>query len=90
MHELVALADDTARENVEFIPYQALGEELVMVRCASCKGLRAISARRLANHSGRCPECRSGNVVPRWTFCTFWTERFTMEEIRDMAQAIWG
>jgi len=29
-------------------------------------------------------------VIPRWTFCTFWVERFTEEEIEQMAKALFG
>ena len=63
--------------------------ELVLVRCPSCRGLRAMSV-RWADASVMCRECSRGEVVHRWTFCSFWVERFTMEEIDEMASAIWG
>ena len=79
-----------AAENVESPPRQTLTEELVMVRCPDCQGLRGISIRHARPEPSPCMDCRRGKVVPRWTFCTYWTDRFTMEEIMDMAKAIWG
>jgi hypothetical protein len=63
--------------------------EIVLVRCPSCEGLRGI-AKRNASTKALCGECRKGNVVPRWTFCGFWVELFSDEEINEMAEAIWG
>ena len=37
-----------------------------------------------------CIDCRKGRVVHREDFYDFWTERFTLEEIRDLGRAIWG
>jgi len=64
-------------------------KEIALVRCPSCQGLRALSNRNRKSEA-LCADCRKGNVVPRWTFCTFWVERFTEEEIEEMARAIWG
>ena len=86
MHELVALADDEAREDVEFLP-RAKIEEVILVRCPSCQGLRGVSRN---HHSDICRDCKKGKVIPRWTFCSFWVERFSMEEIDEMARAIWS
>lgn len=47
-------------------------------------------ARAERRQPGECVECRAGKVVPRWTFCGFWIELFSDEEIAEMAKAIWG
>jgi hypothetical protein len=62
---------------------------VVLVRCPSCGGLRGVTTRN-ADSVGRCRECRKGRVVPVSAIHEFWTERFTMEEIRAMGKAIWG
>ena len=36
-----------------------------------------------------CDDCGSGNVVYRTQFHNYWLARFTMEEINEMARAIW-
>ena len=36
-----------------------------------------------------CADCRAGNVVYRNQFHNYWLARFTMEEINEMARAIW-
>lgn len=63
----------------------------VMVRCWQCNGLRPVE-RRFATRYGNslCGDCRAGRVVPRTRFHNYWLERFTMEEIEEMARAIWG
>ena len=37
-----------------------------------------------------CTDCRKGKVVFRTKYHRYWTERFTMDEIHDLARAIWG
>lgn len=65
-------------------------EEIVMVRCPSCKGLRGMAGRHVERYGvGVCRECRRGNVVPRSHYHNYWTERFSMDEIREMAAALW-
>jgi hypothetical protein len=61
-----------------------------MVRCPSCGGLRGVCIRHRNRHSGRCKDCIKGTVVRREVFHHFWTERFSQDEISEMAQAIWG
>ena len=89
MHELAALTDELPSENVEFLQEPEALTEIVLVRCPSCQGLRGISSRNRKT-SALCHDCRKGRVVPRWTFCTFWVERFTEEEIEEMAKALFG
>ena len=60
-----------------------------MVRCPCCKGLRPISKRISIRAKRTCLDCRKGQVVYRKDFYEFWTQSFTMEEIEDMARAIW-
>lgn len=61
-----------------------------MIRCPRCQGLRGVLARAERRQPGECVDCRSGNIVPRWTFCGFWVELFSDDEIEEMAKAIWG
>jgi hypothetical protein len=68
----------------------AAAEEVVAVRCPSCGGLRGVSARHAARNGGNCWDCKKGRVVRREDFYAFWLERFSPDEIREMAQAIWG
>ena len=37
-----------------------------------------------------CGECRKGRVVPMSRYYNYWTSRLSMEEIREIAQGIWG
>ena len=60
-----------------------------MVRCPSCNGLRPVSKRAI-RAKRVCIDCRKGRVVYREDFYDFWTERFTLEEIKDLGRAIWG
>ena len=87
MHELAQVEVDPAGENLEF--FQEHKSALSLTRCPSCEGLRGISNRNRETQA-LCKDCRSGKVIPRWTFCSFWVERFTQEEIDEMANAIWG
>lgn len=64
-------------------------EELVLVRCKTCGGLRGVT-RRNAESAKTCKDCRRGKVVKKSQFHNYWTARFTMQEIEDMAKAIWG
>lgn len=61
-----------------------------MIRCPSCDGLRPLSKRANLRVKRTCLDCRKGNVVYREDFYAFWTETYTMEEIREMGRAIWG
>ena len=87
VHELASLETEPSGEDLEL--FQESKEALAIIRCPSCQGLRSIAQR---NHktNALCKDCRSGNVVPRWTFCSFWVERFTQKEIDEMARTIWG
>lgn len=63
-----------------------------MVRCPSCGGLRGV-LKRFATRYGYgklCGDCRKGNVVPRTQFHNYWLERFSRDEIEEMARGIWG
>lgn len=64
-------------------------ESVEVVRCPSCGGLRGIAARHLHRHSVVCSDCRRGHVVTVTHYHLFWLERFTREEIEEMATAIW-
>ena len=89
MHELVEVEVYPACENVEFFQGQKEVEGLALIRCPSCQGLRGISKRNRKTRA-LCGDCRSGNVVPRTSFCGYWLELFSEEEIEQMATAIWG
>lgn len=65
-------------------------QEVILVRCPCCQGLRSVSARHASRYQGPCRACARGDVVPRSSFCSFWSERFSADEISTMAQAIWG
>ena len=64
--------------------------EVILVRCPCCQGLRSVSQRHASRYSGPCRACARGDVIPRSSFCSFWSERFSDEEIETMARAIWG
>jgi len=61
-----------------------------MIRCPRCQGLRAVSKRISLRCKRVCIDCRRGQVVYRSDFYEFWTERFTLDEIREMSRDIWG
>jgi hypothetical protein len=63
--------------------------EIIVVRCLSCDGLRAVEERQ-ARRQTMCKQCAGGRVVPRSAFFDFWRSRFTDEELEQMARAIWS
>jgi hypothetical protein len=65
-------------------------DELILVRCPVCKGLRGVAQRHSTRNGKTCVDCRSGKVVKKSQFYNYWTVRFTMEEIEEMAKACWG
>jgi hypothetical protein len=88
MYELAEVENDSPRPNLVVVQKRKKVETLKLVRCPECKGLRGVTARREAI-AGRCFECQHGRVVTRDTFWAWWQERYTMEEIEKMAEAIW-
>ena len=68
---------------------QAEPEEVAVVRCPSCSGLRTISYRN-RDTAALCADCRAGEVVRRETYWDWWLERFSAAECAAMARAIWG
>ena len=64
-------------------------EELAVVSCPSCSGLRTISYRN-RDTDARCLDCRRGEIVRRETYWDWWLERFSAAECAAMARAIWG
>lgn len=85
MPELAEIQADGPEPYLELVPPT---KEVVLVRCPICDGLREISARR-ARLARPCRDCRSGRIVLRSEFYSFWLERFSDEEIAEMARAIW-
>jgi hypothetical protein len=55
-----------------------------------CKGLRSIHPRHVNRNGKVCKDCRSGRVITRTQFHRYWTSRFSLDEINEMAKAIWG
>jgi hypothetical protein len=55
-----------------------------------CKGLRSVAARHVTRNGKVCKDCRSGKVISRSQFHNYWTVRYSLEEIQEMARAIWG
>jgi hypothetical protein len=90
VYELVTLQTDLPGKNLVELQKQKKPDPLVLVRCPSCQGLRGVSVSNARQYGGRCKDCKRGKVVPRVTFCSFWAERFSTEEITQMAKAIWG
>lgn len=91
MHELATIENDPASTDVEFLQQQKALDEIVMVRCPSCGGLRGIHLRNTRRHySGKCFDCKRGRVIRREEFYDFWMQRFTAQEIQIMGKAIWG
>lgn len=89
MYELAAVeAVEACERPVEF-PLQSQGS-LTVIRCPTCQGLRGCLKGHERRQPRECIECREGRVVPRWTFCGFWIELFSADEIGEMARAIWG
>ena len=61
------------------------------IRCPSCGGLRSADTEYLVRFKRRlCRECSWGKVIPLTRFHNYWLERFTMDEIREMAKWIWN
>ena len=67
-----------------------VAEEVLVVRCPSCGGLRGVHLRHLNRNGDVCLDCKRGRVIRREQFYEFWLERFSAEDCAEMAQAIWG
>jgi len=66
-------------------------EPVVLLRCPSCDGLRSVSARTARRREGTvCAQCAKGRVVTRADLFDYWLQRFSLEEIRELAFGIWG
>jgi hypothetical protein len=64
---------------------------VTFIRCPVCKGLRGVQQRHAERSANvACQDCRRGNVVLRSRFHNYWLQRFTRDEIHEMAGAIWG
>jgi hypothetical protein len=63
-------------------------EEVAVVRCPSCQGLRSISFRN-RDSGALCKDCRRGEVVTVEDFHSYWLERFMLEEIWRIGKEIW-
>ena len=87
-YELVEVPADSAGADLERLQGKAL-EQLALVRCPQCGGLRSISHRN-RDSQARCKDCRQGKVVTRTRYHNYWLERFSLEEIVEMGKAIWG
>ena len=90
VHELAAVETGTPRPHLELVQGRGQPAEVEMLRCPSCGGLRAVSKRISLRCKRTCLDCRKGNVVYREDFYEFWTQTFSMDEIREMGRAIWG
>jgi hypothetical protein len=90
MHELAQVEADTTRPNLELVQEKRKVEDVVLVRCPSCGGLRGTLRRYVTRYGNSpCPDCRAGHVVHRTQFHNFWLERFSREECVEMGRAIW-
>src|SRR4029079_7564622 len=74
----------------------AVVEAAVRVRCGECGGAFELSARNARVHRKRgsapkCSRCRYGAKPPKVTQAMrdYWLERFTLDEIRELAAAMW-
>lgn len=74
----------------------AVAEAPRLVRCGACGGDFELSARRVRHVRAeslplRCRSCRTGRVTPEPTEAhrRWWLDRFTVDEIREMAAALW-
>ena len=90
VHELAAVETSTPRPHLELVQGRGQPAEVEMLRCPSCGGLRAVSKRISLRCKRTCLDCRKGKVIRREDFYSFWTERYTMDEIMEMGRAIWG
>jgi hypothetical protein len=90
VHELAALPASPSVTHLELVQDRGQPAEIEMVRCPSCNGLRPVSKRISLRVKRTCLDCRKGEVVYRADFYEFWTQSFTMDEIREMGRAIWG
>ena len=88
VHELAEIETDGSGPNLEFV--QGKTDEVVVVRCPTCKGLRGVSARHVLRNGKKCADCKRGKVIKKSQFHNYWTARFSMEELEEMANAIWG
>lgn len=92
MHELVAFPDDPEAEDFESFPpkLKRREEPFEVVRCSACLGLHTVSARH-ARRNTICRACSHGRT-PKYIeeYFDFWLERFSMDEIKLIAMAIWG
>ena len=74
------------------------GVELpVRFRCPDCGGWFELAARNARNHRNpgtrpRCRRCRLPGVQPKPTAALrrWWLQRFTLDELQELAAAIWG
>ena len=86
MHELATIEDGGSQPHLVLVQ----AEEVIVVRCPMCRGLRSVAQRHVTRNGKVCKDCRSGKVIERSQFHNYWTKRFSMEEIDEMANAIWG
>jgi hypothetical protein len=85
-----------ARSTEESEPASAV-EAPRAVRCGACGCAFELSARnvraaRTRREEPKCGECRGRRQVPTVTAAhrCWWLERFTLEEIRELAEAVFG
>lgn len=92
MHELAEIEVDQKTEDFEPLPEKKLrpSEGITVVHCCSCGSPYVLSLRH-ARRGTICKPCSFGHTPePIASYHSFWLERFSTEEIRQMATAIWG
>jgi hypothetical protein len=74
----------------------ATAETPVDVRCSSCSDTFTLSARRAREWRDRDPLCRRCRTpareltdAERERYRRWWLERFTLEELQELARTIW-
>ena len=89
VYELAEDETDGPGPDMEFVQERGT-DEVITVRCPSCKGLRGVSQRHALRNGKLCADCKRGKIVKKSQFHNYWTARFSTEEINEMARAIWG
>lgn len=90
VHELAEIPAGSSVPHLELVQDRGQPAEIEMVRCPSCNGLRPVSKRIVLRVKRTCIDCRKGQVVYREDFYEFWTQRYSLDEIKEMGRAIWG
>lgn len=89
---MASIAADTEIADFESVPNKVRRNEdgFEVIRCPQCRYLHTVSIRH-ARRGTICRPCSHGHAPEAIEpYYAFWLERFSRQELREMALAIWG